>query len=164
MKNSFTLPGLAVLLLFSGCTKEAELTATYYEPGDYELLSTYLQLPALPHSYQATLPDHLTMSSLFPVPVDDAQATLGRVLFYDKNLSKDGTVSCAGCHDQTRGFADNAVLSRGVFDRQTSRNSLALGSVVIFSAYYGTDLNGPARCLSSGTTAPAPPPIRPPPP
>src|SRR5438067_508712 len=34
-------------------------------------------------------------------------ATLGRVLFYDKNLSFDKSVSCGSCHQQQYGFADN---------------------------------------------------------
>lgn len=31
-------------------------------------------------------------------PLTDIGATLGRVLFYDKNLSVNNTVSCASCH------------------------------------------------------------------
>ncbi len=33
-------------------------------------------------------------------------ATLGRVLFYDKKLSLNNTVSCASCHHQEKAFAD----------------------------------------------------------
>jgi cytochrome c peroxidase len=28
---------------------------------------------------------------------------LGKLLYFDKRLSKDGTVSCATCHDPKRG-------------------------------------------------------------
>jgi len=48
---------------------------------------------------------------------------LGRVLFYDKNLSKNGTVSCGSCHHQSRAFADNSSLSVGFNGELTSRNT-----------------------------------------
>lgn len=44
----------------------------------------------------------------------NAGATLGRVLFYDKRLSRDGTIACASCHKQANGFGDSAVASTGV--------------------------------------------------
>ena len=64
------------------------------------------------------------------------------MLFYDKNLSKDGTISCGSCHKQSIGFSDDIALSKGVSGNVTDRNSIALASVANFSAYYGTDLNG----------------------
>jgi cytochrome c peroxidase len=47
-------------------------------------------------------------------PITDKGATLGRVLFYDKQLSATGTVACASCHVQADGFADTAQFSAGV--------------------------------------------------
>ncbi|MEO6039366.1 MAG: cytochrome c peroxidase, partial [Saprospiraceae bacterium] len=67
---------------------------------------------------------------------------LGRVLFYDKNLSKDGKISCSSCHKQAIGFSDDLAQSKGISGQVTDRNSIALASVANFSAYYGTDLNG----------------------
>ena len=64
-------------------------------------------------------------------------ATLGRVLFYDKNLSKDKTISCASCHAQSIAFSDDKAFSDGIENRATDRNSLALGAVFSFSEYYG---------------------------
>ena len=32
--------------------------------------------------------------------ITDKTATLGRVLFYDKNLSTNNTIACASCHKQ----------------------------------------------------------------
>ncbi len=57
--------------------------------------------------------------------ITDAGATLGRVLFHDKRLSRDNTVSCASCHQQSRAFADSPVASTGV-DGTTSRHSMRL--------------------------------------
>lgn len=57
-----------------------------------------------------------------PVTYDGFQ--LGRKLFYDKNLSADGSVSCGSCHAQTHAFADhNTSLSRGIYGRLGKRNS-----------------------------------------
>lgn len=52
-------------------------------------------------------------------------ATLGRVLFYDKNLSSDNTVSCATCHQQEFAFGDPAIASQGV-NGTTGRHSMRL--------------------------------------
>ena len=49
--------------------------------------------------------------------------TLGRVMFYDKNLSQDKSVSCGSCHQQAYGFADNKAFSTGFNGSQTLRNA-----------------------------------------
>src|SRR5215212_4575254 len=46
--------------------------------------------------------------------ITDAGATLGRVLFYDKRLSRNNTVSCSSCHQQAHAFGDGALASFGV--------------------------------------------------
>jgi len=58
-------------------------------------------------------------------PITDIGATLGRVLFYDKALSKNNTISCASCHQQEHAFGDPAVASVGV-DGTTGRHSMRL--------------------------------------
>ena len=59
-------------------------------------------------------------------PLTDAGATLGRVLFYDRQLSKNNTIACASCHLQERAFADPKRLSTGFKGGQTGRNAMAL--------------------------------------
>ena len=81
-------------------------------------------------------------SGLFARNINKDLATLGRVLFYDKTLSDDGQISCASCHKQSLAFSDDKALSDGVNGKATDRNSLALGSVVSFSSYYGSSLFG----------------------
>ena len=52
---------------------------------------------------------------------------LGKMLFYDKNLSLTRTLSCGSCHAQVHGFADhNVATSFGIFNRQGIRNSPAI--------------------------------------
>jgi cytochrome c peroxidase len=57
--------------------------------------------------------------------ITDKGATLGKVLFYDKRLSKDSTVSCSTCHQQARAFSDTATASTGVAGT-TGRHSMRL--------------------------------------
>lgn len=66
-------------------------------------------------------------------PITDAGATLGRVLFYDKRLSRNNTISCSSCHQQARAFSDPAVASTGV-GGATGRHSMRL-----INARFGTD-------------------------
>jgi cytochrome c peroxidase len=61
--------------------------------------------------------------------VSDAGATLGRVLFYDKILSKDNTVSCGSCHLQEKAFADPVAFSTGINGQILSRNTPAITNI-----------------------------------
>lgn len=58
--------------------------------------------------------------------ITNAKATLGRVLFYDKKLSIDNTISCASCHKQEFAFSDTAIASPGVAGAFTARHSMRL--------------------------------------
>jgi cytochrome c peroxidase len=144
MTKIFTISGLmGFLLLAVACDKKADFNYYYYSEEDAQVLSEYLNLPLdRPSQYTVKFPPHLANAGLFARPVEPDKATLGRVLFYDKKLSKDGSIACASCHKQELAFGDNVAFSKGVSERSTSRNSFALSSVANFSAYYGTDLNG----------------------
>ncbi len=56
-------------------------------------------------------------------------ATLGRVLFYDKILSADNTLSCGSCHKQEFAFADDVQFSEGINGTLTTRNSPSLNDI-----------------------------------
>jgi cytochrome c peroxidase len=66
------------------------------------------------------------------MPVPDANpltretVALGRTLFNDARLSRDGTVACRSCHDPARAFSTDRSLPAGVFGRQGRRNAPAL--------------------------------------
>jgi cytochrome c peroxidase len=62
-------------------------------------------------------------------PTTDAGATLGRVLFWDRRLSQNGTVACGSCHAPEAGFSDNVALSEGFAGDLTRRNSMSLINV-----------------------------------
>lgn len=59
-------------------------------------------------------------------PITNDGATLGRVLFYDKNLSENNTISCASCHQQEHAFSDPDIKSTGFLGGMTRRNSMPL--------------------------------------
>ena len=60
-------------------------------------------------------------------PVGEDGFQLGRRLFYDPALSRDGSISCASCHLQATGFTHvDHDLSHGIDGRIGTRNSLAL--------------------------------------
>lgn len=57
--------------------------------------------------------------------ITDLGATLGRVLFYDKSLSANFTVSCSSCHLQKFAFSDTSVASLGI-NGLTGRHAMRL--------------------------------------
>jgi cytochrome c peroxidase len=135
MKTSSIMLTLVVsLALFAACDKETD--------DGMPVSDSPLNLPATPYNYTAiALPLHLTTNALLgpgqnaavnndntPAsnPTTNEGATLGRVLFYDKKLSANGTVSCASCHKQEQAFSDNAKLSVGFDGGTTRRHSMSL--------------------------------------
>lgn len=84
--------------------------------------------------------------------LDDRIATLGRVLFYDKNLSVNNTIACASCHQQAFAFSDTAIQSRGV-NGVTGRHSMRLINAR-FSRESKFFWNERANSLEAQTTQP----------
>jgi cytochrome c peroxidase len=84
--------------------------------------------PELPAHFRTAFVQGLDHTPLAN-PTTDAGATLGRVLFYDRRFSKDGTVSCASCHAQKHAFADPERFSQGVGGQLGDRNSMPLFNV-----------------------------------
>jgi len=62
-------------------------------------------------------------------PMSEAKVDLGRFLFYDKRLSGNGTLACAGCHLQDKAFTDGFAVSKGSTGEFTARNAQSLGNV-----------------------------------
>lgn len=87
-------------------------------------------LPATPFNYVVSYPAHVqaALAANDNTPADNAitndGATLGRVLFYDKHLSKNNTISCASCHKQASSFTDNVQFSKGFENGLTTKNSM----------------------------------------
>jgi len=95
-----------------------------------------LRLPATPFNYAApVLPANFLVNPILaednmpPTNVtSNPGATLGRVLFYDKRLSTNQTISCASCHVQANGFSDPRRLSVGHDGSVGTRNAMGLSN------------------------------------
>lgn len=111
-------------LALVSCNKDNPAQIEIYQPT----------LPATLYNYsEVTLPAAFTSSPMnffnsisSSNPITDAGATLGRVLFYDRQLSRNKKVSCASCHQQEFAFANNTQFSKGLYNEMTSRNSMAI--------------------------------------
>ena len=89
------------------------------------LLAGTIDLTNLFSYENQSVPAYITRDNTNTNLIEDASATLGRVLFYDKSLSSNDTVSCSSCHQQSVGFSDLAVVSDGV-NGITGRHSMRL--------------------------------------
>ena len=89
-------------------------------------------------------------------PVTDAKAALGKALYFDKRLSRDGTVSCATCHDPSKGWTDRAPVSTGIKGQKGGRSA----PTVLNSAYMETQFwDGRAKSLEEQAKGPIQNPI-----
>ena len=130
-KIIITASVLFVVVSFQFCSKTDSVIDT---AAPIIAITPTLQpnLPATALAYIVTYPPHIQVSLAVndntPAdnPITNDGATLGRVLFYDKQLSKNNTVACASCHKQNLSFDDNVALSTGFEGGLTTRNSMAL--------------------------------------
>jgi cytochrome c peroxidase len=81
-----------------------------------------------------------------------AAIALGRQLFFDTRLSRDGTRSCATCHDPAKSFADGRPRSLG--HERLDRNAIALANLRLNAGTAGQGLPtayGRKACARSST-------------
>jgi cytochrome c peroxidase len=114
------LPALtmAAVLAFgcSGAPKEAQKTAPAAPQGETLTSGEYtMVLPLGLQAGAAYVPDNNPMSQ--------AKIDLGRKLYFDARLSKDGTISCATCHAPEKGFSDGRPTSLGIGSQTGARNA-----------------------------------------
>ena len=64
------------------------------------------------------------------------QIDLGRYLFFDPALSKDGTRSCASCHQPDKGFSDGLKTSIGVNGTPLKRGAPGLWNVAFNKKFF----------------------------
>lgn len=127
-RHTYTNPGVGNLIY-----------RAVYDPARQNITSATtnaLLLPGTAYNYAApALPANFLVN---PIAAQDNMraanlttdngATLGRVLFYDKRLSTNQTVSCASCHQQAHGFSDPRQFSVGFDGSVGGRNSMGLSN------------------------------------
>ena len=68
-------------------------------------------------------------------PMTAEKVELGRMLFYDTALSRDGSMSCASCHHQDKAFSDGLAHPIGIDGEPVRRNSMALFNLAWGSSF-----------------------------
>jgi cytochrome c peroxidase len=77
-------------------------------------------------SYTLTLPLGLQADSVYIPennPLSAEKIALGRLLYFEKRISKDGSIACASCHVPYHGFAEPDATSQGVGGQFGKRNA-----------------------------------------
>ncbi len=119
---------LSTAVLFVSCNDQednyVEIPSDNY-PNVEATFGNTIDLTNLSNYANQVIPPYITKDNSALNPVTDKGATLGRVLFYDKNLSSNNTISCASCHQQANAFSDTNVASNGV-NGTTGRHTMRL--------------------------------------
>lgn len=69
-------------------------------------------------------------------PLPKSEAELGKILFFDPILSGNNKISCATCHKEEFGFADNVAFSFGIDSILTTRNTPTVKNVLARNKYF----------------------------
>ncbi len=119
LKTCCWLIGACVLVVLSGVWQLDGRVARSQaaDAEDEALVKIPLGLPPLP------VPDDN--------PITAEKIALGKLLYFDKRLSKDGTISCATCHDPKTAWTEPRATSKGIDGQIGGANS----PTVINSAY-----------------------------
>ena len=117
---------LAITFSLLSCNKDDVYTSipeTY--PAVQAEFGNSIDLNNLANYANQTIPAYITKDNGGLNPISNKGATLGRVLFYDKKMSINNSISCSSCHKQDLAFGDNSVASTGV-NGTTGRHSMRL--------------------------------------
>lgn len=113
MKFRWSIWAFVMLFLSEGCKPDREFQALVDDP------LVKIEVPDHFPDFPET-PDNL---------ITEKKVELGRLLFHDARLSRDGTVSCASCHLQHLAFSDGLELSEGIEGRTGLRNAPTLANL-----------------------------------
>ena len=136
-KSFFCFTILTSIFFFAACKKEDVVVPT--SPTGNTPVSTVDAYAAIKAFFGTEIdplnlanyanqgkPAYITRDNTGSNAITNVKATVGRVLFYDKNLSINNTVSCGSCHKQAFAFSDTALVSSGVLGGLTDRHSMRL--------------------------------------
>jgi cytochrome c peroxidase len=128
MKKANLMLVSIVVMMISSCSKN-DSTTDYSTIDPYpnvtKAFSGKIDLTKLLNYQNQAVPSYINKDNTNGNPITDKGATLGRVLFYDKNLSANNTIACSSCHKQSVAFGDDAIASKGI-NGTTTRHSMRL--------------------------------------
>jgi cytochrome c peroxidase len=120
----------SLLIIAVSCSKNEVTTGSAVPADPYTAIKatfgTKIDPNNLANYANQGKPNYIVKENTGGNVISNAKATLGRVLFYDKNLSIDNTVSCGSCHKQQFAFSDTAIASIGIAGGITARHSMRL--------------------------------------
>jgi cytochrome c peroxidase len=133
--------GMKLFKLFSVLIITLTLISCSSDEKGNEGYSDVYHLPAIPYNYSNPNFPHTFTSYVFGFDntpsnntITDDAVTLGRVLFYDKKMSINNTISCASCHKQELGFSDDVPKSIGFDGTHTFRNTMGFANAGFYGA------------------------------
>lgn len=103
---------IIALITICSCTPDtfSPEEPAVYDPTPYVLDTKHLPTPLLPTDY----------------PLTNQRVLLGRMLFHEGKLSRDGIQMCASCHKQPDAFSDISRFSIGVKGLPGTRQSMPI--------------------------------------
>ena len=124
--SNFLIFSALLSLVFNGygCKKNTADTTSF--TAIKEKFGTRIDPANLANYANQSKPTYITKDNTGSNTITNAKATLGRVLFYDKQLSINNTVACGSCHIQKFAFGDTAIVSVGVEGGLSIRHSMRL--------------------------------------
>lgn len=135
--NKWWLFVLGGLVLFIACKKDKVL----FEPTPYILkIPTHFPAMAIPEDN----------------PMTEEGVLLGRMLFYEKKLSLNHSISCGSCHAPDAAFSDHNQFSVGVHGTTGTRNAMALINLGWQKFFFW---DGRAKTLEEQLLEPVPNPV-----
>ena len=118
MKNTFV--GLLSLALFASCGGNQDVKEEKKVSLNQEVAQEAESLLTRAQNYFGPLPKEAPSATN---PLSPEKIALGKKLFFDKRLSKDGTISCNSCHNLDTYGVDNLATSPGDEGKNGARNS-----------------------------------------
>lgn len=92
--------------------------------------------PISAQSVPLGLPPVPTLATSVNSVKHSALQTLGKRLFFDRSLSRDGTVSCATCHLPEKAFTDGLPVAQGIERKKGTRNTPTLLNAVYLPSQF----------------------------
>jgi cytochrome c peroxidase len=123
-KTNLTTLIILLVLVVASCSKE-----------EADPLKRVPVLPSTVYKYDS-IGGQVSFDATAGFNIDNQKATLGRVLFYETQLSMNNRVSCGSCHKQAVGFADDVAKSQGFDGKPTKRNSQAILNTGLQSFFF----------------------------
>lgn len=116
-----------LVIIAASCSKnDSQSTPELSYPAIKAAFGDNIDLNTLANYSGQIKPAYIQKENTGNNPITNAKATLGRVLFYDKSLSVNNSISCSSCHKQEFAFSDSALVSSGILGGTTTRHSMRL--------------------------------------